>query len=213
MFVLDTALRLLHPVMPFVTEFIWDQLPHDAQEESELLITASWPEAEALAPWIDEEAERSFDLLRAVVGAARSTRARYAISPKQELAVTVRCGSDDEGRFADQAQTIREMGRLSSLTVGVGDAVEKTAGSVMTVDAGLEIYIDLAGLVDLEKEAARLAKQVEAQKKELAGVEKTLANPGFMAKAAPEVVEEKRERMARLNESIAILEAQIRDLG
>ncbi len=212
-FVLDTALRLLHPVMPFVTEFIWDQLPHDAQEESELLITASWPEAEALAPWIDEEAERSFDLLRAVVGAARSTRARYAISPKQELAVTVRCGSDDEGRFADQAQTIREMGRLSSLTVGVGDAVEKTAGSVMTVDAGLEIYIDLAGLVDLEKEAARLAKQVEAQKKELAGVEKTLANPGFMAKAAPEVVEEKRERMARLNESIAVLEAQIRDLG
>ena len=83
----------------------------------------------------------------------------------------------------------------------------------MTVDAGLEILVDLAGLVDLEQEAKRLAKQVEAQRKELAGVEKTLANPGFVAKAAPEVIADKKARVERLNESIALLEAQIRDLA
>ena len=105
------------------------------------------------------------------------------------------------------------MGRLSSLSVGVGDAAVKPAGSAMTVDAGLEVYVALAGIVDLEQEARRLAKQLEAQRKELAGVEKTLGNPGFVAKAAPEVVAAKRERASKLAEEIAVLEAQIRDLA
>ena len=210
-FVLDRALRLLHPVMPFVTEFIWDQMPHEAGEEAELLMLSTWPKAGELASWIDEEAERSFELLRAVVGSARSTRARYAISPKQELAVTVRAQAADVARLEAQGATVCEMGRLSALTVAADAA--KPAGSVMTVDAGLEIYIELADLVDLAAESARLTKQLEAQKKELAGVEKTLANPGFVAKAAPEVIEEKRARVSKLTESIAVLEAQIRDLA
>ncbi len=212
-FVLDQALRLLHPVMPFVTEFIWDQLPRTAGDGSELLITASWPDAGALAGWVDEEAERSFELLRAVVGAARSTRARYAVSPRQELDVTVRAQPDDAVRLEAQRGTVCDMGRLSSLSVGVGDAAVKPAGSAMTVDAGLEVYVALAGIVDLEQEAKRLAKQLEAQRKELAGVEKTLGNPGFVAKAAPEVVAAKRDRASKLAEEIAVLEAQIRDLA
>lgn len=210
-FVLDQALRLLHPVMPFVTEFIWDQMPHGEGERAELLMSAAWPEPEALAVWIDEEAERSFELLRAVVGAARSARARYGISPKQELAITVRGDEADVVRLEAQRATICEMGRLSELCVAV-DA-QKPAGSAMTVDAGLEIYVALAGLVDLEQETQRLTKQLESQKKELLSVEKTLGNPGFVAKAAPAVVAEKRERAERLAESIAVLEAQIRDLA
>ncbi len=211
LFVLDAALRLLHPVMPFVTEFIWRQLPHAAGETSEMLISASWPCAADYEGLIDEEAERSFELLRAVVGAARSTRARYAISPRQELAVSVRAAAEDAARLQAQLNTVCEMGRLSALTVG--PEVVKPSGSVMTVDAGLEIFIDLAGLVDLAAEAQRLTKQLEAQKKELAGVEKTLANPGFVAKAAPEVIAAKQARQEALNESIAVLEAQISDLG
>ncbi len=145
------------------------------------------------------------------MGAARSTRARYAISPKQELSICVRCSAEDAARLEAQAATVCEMGRLGELTVGVD--VNKPAGSVMTVDAGLEIFIELAGLVDLAAEAVRLTKQVEAQKKELAGVEKTLANPGFVAKAAPEVIAAKQEHAGALKESIAVLEAQISDLG
>ena len=212
-FVLDTALRLLHPVMPFVTEFIWDQMPHAEGEESELLMLSTWPDASSLAHWVDDEVERSFELLCAVVGAARSTRARYAISPKQELAVTVKASAEDAARLEAQMGTVCDMGRLSGLTVGAGDAVSKPAGSVMTVDAGLEVYIELAGLVDLEQEAKRLAKQLESQRKDLAGVEKTLANAGFVSKAAPEVIADKRARAERLAESIAVLEAQIRDLS
>ena len=211
LFVLDAALRLLHPVMPFVTEFIWRQLPHKAEETSEMLISAAWPKAADYEGLIDEEAERSFELLRAVVGAARSTRARYAISPRQELSVSVRAAAEDAARLQAQLTTVCEMGRLSALTVGPD--VVKPSGSVMTVDAGLEIFIDLAGLVDLAAEAQRLTKQLEAQKKELAGVEKTLSNPGFVAKAAPDVIAAKQARKEALNESIAVLEAQISDLG
>ena len=211
LFVLDASLRLLHPVMPFVTEFIWRQLPHCADETSEMLMLAAWPKPEDYEGWIDEEVERSFELLRAVVGAARSTRARYAISPKQELNVCVRAAEQDCARLQAQLATVCEMGRLSNLTVGVD--VAKPAGSVMSVESGLEMFIELAGLVDLGAEAARLTKQVEAQKKELAGVEKTLSNPGFVAKAAPEVIAAKQERKAALAESIAVLEAQISGLG
>ena len=211
LFVLDASLRLLHPVMPFVTEFIWRQLPHCADETSEMLMLAAWPKPEDYQGWIDEEVERSFELLRAVVGAARSTRARYAISPKQELNVCVRAAEQDCARLQAQLATVCEMGRLSNLTVGVD--VAKPAGSVMSVESGLEMFIELAGLVDLGAEAARLTKQVEAQKKELAGVEKTLSNPGFVAKAAPEVIAAKQERKAALVESIAVLEAQISELG
>ena len=211
LFVLDAALRLLHPVMPFVTEFIWRQLPHKAEETSEMLISAAWPKAADYEGLIDEEAERSFELLRAVVGAARSTRARYAISPRQELSVSVRAAAEDAARLQAQLITVCEMGRLSALTVGPD--VVKPSGSVMTVDAGLEIFIDLAALVDLAAEAQRLTKQLEAQKKELAGVEKTLSNPGFVAKAAPDVIAAKQARKEALNESIAVLEAQISDLG
>ncbi len=211
LFVLDAALRLLHPVMPFVTEFIWRQLPHTAGETSEMLISAAWPDPADYEALIDEESERSFELLRAVVGAARSTRARYAISPRQELAVSVRASEEDSARLKAQLTTVCEMGKLSALTVGPD--VVKPAGSVMTVDAGLEMYIDLAGLVDLAAEAQRLTKQLEAQKKELAGVEKTLSNPGFVAKAAPDVIAAKQARKEALNESIAVLEAQISDLG
>ncbi len=212
-FVLDTALRLLHPAMPFVTEFIWDQTPHAQGEGSELLMLSTWPDAAALAHWVDDEVERSFELLCAVVGAARSARARYAISPKQELAVTVKASAEDAARLEAQKGTVCDMGRLSGLSVGAGESVAKPSGSVMTVDAGLEVYIELAGLVDLEQEAKRLAKQLESQKKDLAGVERTLANAGFVSKAAPEVVADKRARAERLSESIAVLEAQIRDLS
>ncbi|NLG10141.1 MAG: valine--tRNA ligase, partial [Coriobacteriaceae bacterium] len=91
-FVLDTALRLLHPVMPFVTEKIWQSIPHGDRRPS--LMVAEWPSSDALASFIDAEAERSIDLLVAVISAIRGVRARYGISPKESLAVTVSTSGD-----------------------------------------------------------------------------------------------------------------------
>ena len=93
-YVLDNALRLLHPAMPFVTEAIWENVPH-AEGEAPALMMAKWPEPESLASLVDEESERAVSLLCDVVSAVRSTRARYGISPKQELPVVLRAGFEN----------------------------------------------------------------------------------------------------------------------
>ena len=211
-FVLDNALRLLHPAMPFVTEYIWDKLPHAACETSELLMLADWPKPESLACWVNEPAEHAFELTRAVVGCARSMRAHYGISPKQELDIVVSGSDADVADLESARATVCGMARLSGMELVAGEA-SKPEGAVGRIECGLTIYVKLAGLVDFEKERARTEKQLAAARKELAGVQRTLANEGFVAKAAPEIIADKRERAAKLEESVALLEAQIRDLS
>lgn len=239
-FVLDTALRLLHPAMPFVTEHIWQLLPLTPEQRAsafedvrghasavstatdsstatsassvagghkDLLMLANWPQAADLEILIDTEAEQSFELLCAIVGQARSIRAHYAISPRQELALTVVAKAADVERIERQRGQIMEMGRLSSLTVGTD--CPKPQGSVSYLEAGLTMYIELAGLVDFDAECARMQKQLDKAQHELAGVDKTLANQGFIAKASAEVIDAKKERQAELVQSINLLKDQI----
>ena len=220
-FVLDTSLRLMHPLMPFVTEAIWDTMPASwldvdrttgEAHRAEALMVAKWPEPEDFACLLDEEGERAFELARAVVGDVRSTRARYRLSPKQELAVTVRASSAAaRDAIAGLAGFIREVGRVSELALGVGDEVSKPAGSVTLVGPDFDAYVEVGDLVDLAAEKARIEKELATAEKELAGVEKTLANKGFIAKAAPEIVEKKRARASELTDALTALRAQLAD--
>ena len=89
----------------------------------------------------------------------------------------------------------------------------KPEGSVSSLDEGCKVYVRLAGLVDFAAELSRTTKQLEAARKELAGVEKVLNNPGFMAKATEEVIADKRGRQATLTASIALMEEQVRDFS
>ena len=215
MFVLDASLRLLHPVMPFVTEKVWDAMPasslDEASHEGRFLMMASWPEPEAFAQFVNDEAERDFELGRKVVLAARSTRARYRLSPKEQLDVCVRASAEESAILAGQTAFVQNVGRVGSLSVAPDQA--KPAGSVTVLDGGLEIYVVVGGLVDLAGEVARLQKDLAKAEKDLAGVERTLANEGFVAKAAPEVIEKKRGQAAELTSTVAQLKAQLADLG
>ena len=212
-FVLDTCMRLLHPAMPFVTESVWDALPasgldaHDAQ----FLMVAAWPEPERYAGFVNDAAERDFELAKRVISCVRSTRARYRLSPRAELDVVVRCGAEDAAVLAGQEGFVRSVGHVGSFAAGA-DA-EKPAGSVSVADGSLEIFVCVGDLVDLAAESARLAKELARAEKDLAGVERTLANEGFVAKAAPEVVEKKRAQAAELAATIEQLKAQIADFA
>ncbi len=217
-FVLDTALRLLHPAMPFVTEAIWERLPLTPEqrqtasgEANDLLMLAAWPDASKLAPMVDERAEHSFDLLCAIVGRTRSVRARYALSPRQELAVAVSASAQDAESVEQLREQIVEMGRLSSLTVGID--LPKPAGSVSSLDESLKVYVELSGLVDFDKELARTRKLLEKAQRELESVDKVLSNQGFLAKATPEVIADKKEKRASIAESIELMNAQIADFS
>ena len=208
-FVLDTSMRLLHPVMPFVTESVWQMLP--VEGDAEFLMMSAWPEPDDLAAFVDDAAEHDFELARSVVSAVRSTRARYRLSPKAELAVVVRADAADAQTLKRQEGFIASVGRVSAFDAAA-DAV-KQKESVTVLDGGLEIYVDLGGLVDLSAERARLEKELAAAEKDLASVERTLSNEGFVAKAAPEVIEKKRAQAAEAASTIEQLKAQMADLG
>ena len=210
-YVLDNALRLLHPAMPFVTEAIWENVPH-AEGEAPALMMAKWPEPESLASLADEESERAVSLLCDVVSAVRSTRARYGISPKQELPVVLRAGFENARVLEGLKSQIVSMARASELSIVPSDA-HKPAESACVVAHGCEVYCVLTGLIDFEAERARLTKERATLQKDEAKFAKKLSNPGFLAKAAPEIVEKDTAKLAELRDKLARVEEQLAELG
>ena len=210
-YVLDNALRLLHPAMPFVTEAIWENVPH-AEGEAPALMMAKWPEPESLASLVDEESERAVSLLCDVVSAVRSTRARYGISPKQELPVVLRAGFENARVLEGLKSQIISMARASELSIVPSDA-RKPAESACVVAHGCEVYCVLTGLIDFETERARLTKERATLQKDEAKFAKKLSNPGFLAKAAPEIVEKDTAKLAELRDKLARVEEQLAELG
>ena len=210
-FVLGQILRLLHPIMPFVTEQVYGEMPKDA-DAAPMLIVAAWPDAGELAAYVDEDAERAIAMVCEVVGAVRSTRARYGISPKTALPVAVKVADEaDAALLIAQEHLVRQLANVEELDVAV--EASKPAESAVVLGSGLEVYIVLAGHVDFAAERARLMKEREGVAKDAAKFEKKLANPGFLAKAAPEIVEKDRAKLADLTDKLARLDAQIAELG
>jgi len=219
-FVLDTSLRLLHPAVPFVTEKVWDAMPASALDERDgtyeahggrFLMMADWPRAERFSAFVNECAEGDFELAKRLISAVRSTRARYRLSPKEELAVAVKTSEANASALAGQEGFVRSVGRVSELAVAVDAA--KPAGAVTVVDGDLEIFVALGGVVDLAAEAKRVEKSLAKAEKDLVGVERTLSNPGFVAKAAAAVIEKKREQQAELTATVERLRAQLEDFS
>ena len=220
-YVIDASLRMLHPVMPFVTESVWDSMPASeldadgnggyAPHAGRFLMMANWPEPADLAVFEDDEAEGTFDIARRLVAGVRSARARYKLSPKTELAVVVSAGADAVAKLSSQTEFVKNVGRVSSFEVAEG--AEKPAASVTFVEPDFEAFVVMGDLVDFAAEGKKLEKDLAKAEKELAGTERTLANEGFIAKAAPEVVAAKRDRVAELTATVERLRAQLADLA
>ena len=211
-FVLDQTLRLLHPIMPFITEEIWGQLPLDRRDEAAMLIKAAWPDAGQLSAYRDAEAESAIEMIKATISALRTTRARYGISPKTPLAALVRTSSPGQAEFLISRRALIEALANTSELVVASD-VTKPSSAVSVIGGGLEIFIPLEGLVDLEAEAARLGREQTKLQTELDRLDKKLGNEGFLAKAAPEVIEKDRARAEELTGLLTKLAEQIKDLS
>ncbi len=213
-FVLDQALRLLHPMMPFVTEAIWRNLPLAEKDAAPSLMVASWPDAAALARFADPGAEASIGRLIDVVVGVRAVRARYTIPPKRALDIVIRTTGDAENQWVNS-----EFGRMASLAgVGEFDAGHrlptKPAHSATVLASGMEIYIPLEGLVDFDAERERLAKERDKAAVELEPPRaRSCRNEGFLAKAAPEIVEKDRARADELGDQLALIDAQLVELA
>ena len=208
-FVLDRALRLLHPMMPFVTEEIWGRLPLVGPDRAAALMVAAWPSG--LEGWRDESAERSIRLLQEVVTAVRAVRARYAVSPKARLSVSVK-SPDGEGLvLASMADNIRTLAGIGELVIAPD--VVKPAHAAVAVAASSEVYVSLEGLVDFAAERQRVARELEKAQTDLERLARKLANEGFLSKAAPEVIERDRARAEELTGTVAKLTGQLVELA
>ncbi len=210
-FVLDQALRLLHPMMPFVTEEIWGRLPRHEAGHAGALMVAAWPDPAALARYRDEGAERSIGMLQELVTAVRAVRARYSVPPKTRVAVTVKAPDAEGLVLSSMAGDISTLAGVGGLVIAP-DAV-KPAHAASAVAAGSEVYVSLEGLVDFAAERQRVSGELQKAEAELVRLTGKLANEGFLAKAAPEIIEKDRARAAELAAMVTTLTTQLTDLA
>jgi len=183
----DQALRLLHPVIPFITEALWQRLPE--QDEGAFLAVAAWPRRRPPAP----EGGGEFELVREAVSAIRQIRSDYAIPPGKTidaLLVPPAAGGAEARRTFDEESPL--IGFLTRSEVRVAAANPGDAAAQVVLGNGAEVVVPLAGVIDVQKECARLAGELQQLEKQLAGLRQRLANENFVARAKAEVVEAER---------------------
>jgi len=192
--VLDGILRLLHPFMPFVTEELWQAIPHDG----DTLALAGWPRAKKA--WLDAGAEREVDFLQAIVVAVRNLRVESKIAPGRAVPVVVRGEAAQLDLLERLENQLKPLARIETLTLARDGSRPKVAASAVV--GGAEVFLPLEGLIDLDEERMRLAREAEKLLNDLEGVKKKLRNQDFLAKAKQEIVQKERERLAQLEETL-----------
>ena len=202
-YVLTETLKLLHPFMPFITEEIWQALPH----QGDYLMLQQWPEHRAGLDFPEEE--KAMELIMDAIRGVRARRAEMNVPPSKKAQLTVSTLERDV--FTQGIPFLKRLAYASDVTVvGVADAGSDEAmtaqGMVTVTTHAARIFMPLAELVDLEKEKARIQKELDKNRKELDKLETKLQNPGFVNKAPAQVVEAEQERAEKLRALIAKLE-------
>lgn len=208
--VLEVSLRLLHPLMPFLTEALWQELPKAKDAPSSIMI-ATYPTAADGLP--DVNAKRSAEHLMAFVSAVRTVRAEYDISPSMRIPVYAYTDDSVLKQIASEnGDLIRALARIDSLHI---EAVtrERVKGAAAAVMDGAELAVPLKGIVDFAAETQRLSKEKDKLEKLAQGVEKKLSNETFLSRAPEDVILKEKEklreasdRLAKIGEAIARIE-------
>jgi len=205
-FVLDGTLRLLHPFMPFLSEEIWQHLPH----KGEALIVASWPEQDPALEFTEEDQDMS--LLMEVIKSIRNLRSEVNIHPRKRCNVVLKPTEAAATRVLLQGKTyIHHLASTEELEIDP-DLKEQPGQALTSVARGVEVYLPLAGLVDLDKEIARLGKEVNRLEKEAARASGKLNNQGFISKAPPEVVEKEKNKLEEYQETLETVQSRLEEL-
>ncbi|MDD4602170.1 MAG: class I tRNA ligase family protein, partial [Negativicutes bacterium] len=204
-YVLSNTLKLLHPFMPFITEHIWQYLPHEGLS----IIVARWPKNQS--DLISEQADRDMGIIMDTIKAIRNIRAEVNVPPGRKSEVILQIANDLQANFMANQSYLKKLAAAEPVILTpLGE--EKPENAMTAVVNGVEIYLPLKGLIDIEKETARLSKELEKIEKDLDRIAGKLANQGFVAKAPAEVIEkerakeqEYREKCTAINERLTYL--------
>jgi valyl-tRNA synthetase len=212
--VLEVLLRTAHPVMPFITETLWQQvatrlgLIQDGEAASIMLQT--FPEAQDMPT--NESAESQIEWLKAVITGIRTIRGEANIKPSQDIPLLLQDGSDADKDNAAQAENmLRRLANVTSIE-WLDDGAQAPLNALSLV-GDLKVMVPLAGLIDLDAERGRIGKEVDKAQQELEKIDKKLSNEAFVAKAPEAVVNKDRERAAELQTTLDTLQKQIAALA
>ena len=205
--VLERTMRLLHPFMPFLTEEIWQKLPHEGRS----IMRAPWPEVDEKE--IDAEAEAAMTAIMEVIKVTRNLRAELGTPPGKKSALLLRVRdaalADVFAAHTDYFHALASASEVTFLAEDAPDPENVVTGAL----AGAAVYLPLAGLIDVEKETARLTKERDNLEKEIARLSGKLANAGFTSKAPAAVVAAEREKLAGYEEKIRLIRSRLADLA
>ena len=201
-YVLIETLKLLHPFMPFITEEIYQALPHTAEDKGEFIMLQKWPEYRDELSFPQEE--EAMGLIIDAITAIRARRNEMNVAPSKKVHYTIATAHADT--FARGISFFKRLASASDVTVADAN-IPTPDGSIEVVTHAARVLMPLAELVDFEKELARIAKEKANAEKQLAGIENKLSNQGFIAKAPEAVVNGAREDAAKLRALIEKLDA------
>lgn len=207
--VLEATLRMAHPMMPFITEEIWQRVKTLAGQQGETLMLQRYPQPDESK--IDSEAVADIEWLKGVILALRNIRGEMNISPAKPInALLKNATAADEKRLEANRQFLAKLAKLESIEVS--PASETAPMSAIQLVGDLEVLVPMQGLIDVEAEVARLNKESEKLAKELNGVNNKLANASFVDKAPAAVVEKEKARQADLQAAHTKLQQQLEEI-
>jgi valyl-tRNA synthetase len=208
---LSTVLRLLHPVMPYITETLYRRMPGN---ETATIVTAPWPRVKGKE---DAAALEAFAFVQAVVNGTRAIRADYNVAPNAEVRIALG-GLSEHQRAAARAEdgTIRRLARAKGVTESAPKTAHAQSGAAVAhsvLPGGAELLVDLGGAIDVEKECTRIRDERDRLEKQLSGLRAKLGNAGFLAKAPPAIVEGEQAKEREWTSRSAALHEKLKALG
>lgn len=213
--VLDRTLRLLHPFMPFITEEVWQHLYADVPEDQRpapALIIAPWPETGIAGErQLDSTAEEDFALIREIITRIRDARKEAEVAPAQRVQVILSAGGKT-ALLRRQSTIIEQLARTQPPVVE-RKLASKPEQAMALVAGGIEVFLPLAGMLDIEKEIARLDEQIDTARKQIERSARMLENDNFVQRARADVVQRERDTLAAAHDTLAKLEARRRELA
>ena len=193
--VLNQILKLLHPLMPFITEEIWVRTARLSSEDGESIMLSQYPQTESKL--INKPIEAEIEWLKSIIQAIRTIRSEMAVSPAKNVPLVLRFATDEQKAQINQYEsTLKALSRLSSIEFLADDATTVPVSATAVVGT-LELLIPMAGIIDKASELSRLAKEVLKLEKEITQSQNKLANAQFVENAPEEVIKKEHERLAQ----------------
>lgn len=213
-YVWDMSLRLLHPFMPYITETLWQLIPHTG----DTIMLAPWPLHQSQELYVDEESIAMFGKLQSLVRSIRNARAEYNVDVSKKIEVIVRASPKVLAALQEEKKAFIMLGRVDEAKLSFVAKEEGTAQKLdvdavhLIIDEELEAYLPQSGLLDREKEVSRLGKQAEKLKKDIAVLEGRLGNKSFVDKAPESLVQEVQGKLSDMRQQLSAVDTSLQKL-